>query len=295
MIQKHGIAWTVLLMLMTTSTIIWANQEKENLQVIAALQEENQRLRKKIEQLTFFEPHQEIYIIPTEVKGLADPKYPDTQEIVFQLSFKTPVKLFEHTTKIFGKSTKLIPYLAYTQKTFWQFFDVYNSRPVRETNYNTSVILEIFPQLSFDGKVRFDISPIDHESNGETQDRTRSWNRWYIGALYETMEMKLYLQFLKRYDELPLNDQNPYIESYYGQLGLTLDWKRYGVVFKGRKGNFHDKGYFELGWSPFCRKSTIEFQGLCIHLRYWDGYGHSLEWYDQRIVRWGIGLLLMSE
>ena len=295
MIQKHGIAWTVLLMLMTTSTIIWANQEKENLQVIAALQEENQRLRKKIEQLTFFEPHQEIYIIPTHVKGLADPKYPDTQEIVFQLSFKTPVKLFEHTTKIFGKSTKLIPYLAYTQKTFWQFFDVYNSRPVRETNYNTSVILEIFPQLSFDGKVRFDISPIDHESNGETQDRTRSWNRWYIGALYETMEMKLYLQFLKRYDELPLNDQNPYIESYYGQLGLTLDWKRYGVVFKGRKGNFYGKGYFELGWSPFCRKSTIEFQGLCIHLRYWDGYGHSLEWYDQRIVRWGIGLLLMSE
>src|SRR5210317_1799487 len=99
-----------------------------------------------------FEPYKPVYILfanysndinqqPTSENpenSFPDPLGFNKTELKFQLSFKTKV-----LRNIFGKKLGGALFLAYTQSSRWQLYNVENSRPFRETNYAPEIIFII--------------------------------------------------------------------------------------------------------------------------------------------------------
>lgn len=196
-------------------------------------------------------------------------------------------------------------YLAYTQKSLWDIYDP--SAPFRETNYAPEIFYAFYH-----GDSREDVEQgcgffseragAEHESNGQSGDASRSWNRLFVdtrfacrsGHRYAVATLRAWLPFLLH--------ENPDIVKTqgYGELGVTLGkedpndvWANGVVSVVARKGTSKSlaKGsvqvdgryrLFALGW-PF-----VPF----LWAQVFTGYGESLLTYDRATtsVRVGIGL-----
>lgn len=62
-------------------------------------------------------------------------------------------------------------YIGFTQKLFWNLFS--ESLPFKDINYNPS----IFYRMKLDERSYLEITAIEHESNGQGNSESRSWNR----------------------------------------------------------------------------------------------------------------------
>jgi len=187
-------------------------------------------------------------------------------------------------------------YLGYTQKSFWQVYDGARSRPFRESNYNPEVFVDWQAPLvaRCEWTLRYGL---EHESNGQTVDRSRSWNRAYLWPRYETPGLKASLKLWKRFDEpgkeLPLDpqgDENRRIVDYLGIFELYGDWEMsesFSVSGMFRRGRLDPAGTlqlsaftdFGLGWDTW--RAMAQF---------FAGYGESLFDYNHRVRKVGIGV-----
>ncbi|MDX1633230.1 MAG: phospholipase A [Marinobacter sp.] len=209
----------------------------------------------------------------------------DDQEAKYQISFKVPL-----LTGVFDERTTL--WFGYTQLSFWQLFNADSSKPFRETNYEP----EIFARYQTD----LDIGPgtlntvslsLNHESNGRSEPRSRSWNRITSMITYSYDRWLFIVNPWYRIPEDSDEDDNPDIERYlgYGNFWAVYKWNDDKTLSLKLRNNFRsndNRTSVQLGYS-FPMGGTLKG-----YVEYYNGYGESLIDYNERIQRVGIGVML---
>ena len=240
-----------------------------------------------------FVGHRPMYILPFSYMknanreptnprlGATDYDYGiDNQEAKYQISFKVPLLtgwLDDRTTLWFG----------YTQKSFWQVYNTDDSAPFRETNYEPEVFVRY--ETNYDlgpGRLNGVTLGFNHESNGQSEPRSRSWNRIVGSAAYSYDRWLFILQPWYRLPEDDSEDDNEDIERYLGYANYK--WSEDRTLSLKLMNNLRsdNKTSIELGYS-FPMGDTIKG-----YVHYYNGYGESLIDYNERIQRIGIGIML---
>lgn len=205
-------------------------------------------------------------------------------EVTFQLSFKT--KIWQD---VFGKNIDL--WFGYTQRSFWQLYNVEDSSPFRETNYEPEALINFrthFRILGLHG--RFIMVGLNHQSNGQTEPLSRSWNRIVAHAGLESGDFSLLLTGWCRFPEGAEDNDNPGMNKYlgYGEIWgyYFLKKHRFGVMLRDNLDFRENRGAIQLEWSfPL----IAQVGG---YVQYFLGYGESLLDYNHRVNRIGIGIIL---
>jgi len=238
-------------------------------------------------------PHRSNYVLPFTYNDSpnfaavreADPgKDLKRPEVKFQLSLKT--KLWQD---ILGKKMDL--WFGYTQQSFWQFYNFDDSSPFRETNYEPELLLNFRTDYSLLGwRGRFLNVGFNHQSNGQSEPLSRSWNRIVASAGVERGSFSLLLKGWYRIPESAEDDDNPSMGKYlgYGEIWGYYFWKgnRFGIMLRNN-GDFHNnRGTLQAEWSfPLLERVSG-------YLQYFYGFGESLLDYNYRVNRIGIGFIL---
>lgn len=220
------------------------------------------------------------------VKGNGDPYDFKDAEAQFQISLKTPlmVDLF---------NGRLDVYAAYTNHSFWQIYDSDDSEPFREAIHEPEIWVQFQPNWEFLGfKNTGNLIGFNHQSNGQSDLRSRSWNRIFATVLVERGNLALALRpWIPFYDEDDDGD-NPDITDYMGHFDLMATYRMGDHTFSVRGQNNLESGFsrggLELSWS-FPLGSWPFLRG---YVQYYTGYGESLIDYDQYTNRLGIGFSL---
>ncbi|MBM5107770.1 phospholipase A [Vibrio parahaemolyticus] len=226
--------------------------------------------RLESEKQTAFEPfslvaHRINYILPftysdrVNKRAYADTKYGDElrkEEAEFQISFKVPMN---YDDLLFDGDGL---FFGMTLKSFWQVYTGFG---------------------------------IEHESNGQRQELSRSWNRVYTNLTFAKDNFVASIQPWwripedeKTFPNDPKGDDNPDIEDYMGHFELTsaYKWDDYELTFLGRENFKTHKGYAEIGLLfPIWGK----VRG---YAQYSTGYGKSLIDYDHNQQRIGVGIAI---
>ncbi|WP_259395607.1 phospholipase A [Shewanella sp. SR43-4] len=246
-------------------------------------------------------PHKANYLLPvtyqTRTNSLPfEIKYPDEDfsidnlEAKFQISFKFPIMY-----NVFGDNGHL--FFAYTNQSYWQVYNEEASSPFRETNHEP----EVFMLFNNDWKIAgFTNSFLGvgavHQSNGQTNQLSRSWNRIYGSAIFDRGPFALGLRVWWRIPEdakedinSAKGDDNPDIGRYMGNFELTgvygLDEHRFTMLLRNNLRD-NNRGAVELTWSyPIIGT-------LRVYTQYFNGYGESLIDYNHHNQRIGIGIAL---
>ena len=206
------------------------------------------------------------------------------EEAKYQISFKVPL-----LTGFMDKRTTL--WFGYTQVSFWQLYNQDESAPFRETNYEPELFLRYQPDWNIGpGRLNTVNLGINHQSNGQAEPRSRSWNR-IVGM--GTYTYKRWLFMVKPWIRLPEGntDDNDDIESYLGHgsyhavYKLTED-RTFSLKLLNNLRTSDNKTSVEFGYS-FPMGDTIK--GF---VHYYNGYGESLIDYNERIQRVGLGVML---
>ncbi len=259
--------------------------------------------RRESEKSTAFRPflmtaHKMNYILPvTYTDSVNHEAYEDTgwsdalkhAEAEFQISFKVPLNyndlMFENDGLFFG----------FTMRSYWQVYAGSISRPFRETNYQPEVFYFTPTEWTpLGGKTWLGFG-LEHESNGQRQDLSRSWNRIYGTLGYEKNRLALFFKPWwrfpeedKTYADDPSGDDNPDIEDYMGhyELGAAYKWEEFSLSFLGRENFKTHKGYAEFGLTfPIWGK----VRGFA---KYSTGYGENLIDYNHNQQRFGVGIAI---
>jgi len=186
------------------------------------------------------------------------------EEIQFQISFK--VKLWED---VLGRDFDL--WAAYTQRSFWQFYDFDGSAPFRETDFEPELLLNLrtdYRMFGFRG--RFVTLGINHQSNGRGEPLSRSWNRVTATGGFEMGSLALVLRGWYRIPENEQDDDNPGIERYMGYGEAELFWflrgTRLGLLWRNNLRTGSNRGAIQLTASfPLLRRVSgylLQYQRL---------------------------------
>jgi len=212
-------------------------------------------------------------------------------EVTFQVSLKTRL----NEKDLFYTNDALS--FALSIEAWWQLYSSDLSSPFRETNYEPEIMY--FRPLGwrpFNGytAMRFGLL---HESNGQVQGLSRSWNRVYAELLYERGNFVALLRPWLRIPEKrketaddPEGDDNPDILDFMGHGELALSWRdrRFEYSLRGWGNPATGKGGAVVGLTfPL----TGRYRG---YFRYFNGYGDSLIDYDHFQSRLGAGIALTS-
>jgi phospholipase A1 len=219
--------------------------------------------------------------------------YPlDNTEAKFQFSFKS--RLWRDDNRDWAA------WFGYTQLSFWQFWDPSHSRPFRESNYEPELIVsKRFTKDASGLAPRLLNVAIDHQSNGQSNPRSRSWNRIYVQAGFENDDFdggklivlpRIWARVFQESD--PAQNDNPDITHYLGYGDIQMIYlKGYELSAIARMRSLQldysypfDRilNYFSSDWH-----SDFDF-----HLQYFTGYGESLIDYNYRQNTWGVGVSL---
>lgn len=204
----------------------------------------------------------------------------DYRNTKFQISFKHDLADFQELGSL---------WLGYTQLVFWELYNKTNSMPIRETIYEPELIYSLHPTessiLNF-GAV--------HQSNGESNPRSRSWNRIYVQPEIEfdagAGRLVVLARWWQRIQEDPLIDDNADIVRYLGYREFEL--------------RYIEDGGWEISAISRIRSTQLDIAAplaswltlddseahINVHLHYFNGYGESLLDYNQGHVTWGVGV-----
>ncbi|HET6490584.1 MAG TPA: phospholipase A [Syntrophales bacterium] len=221
-------------------------------------------------------------------------------ELKYQISLK--LKLFDITdNRVTGDWERHLGmhidlWLAYTQLSFWQVYNASASRPFRETNYEPELILNgRMDKDLFDGwKLRFIQIGLNHQSNGQSQPLSRSWNRLMFNFGFERGNFDVVLKTWYRFPESAENDDNPDIESYlgYGEISAGYIFKnvvserdiRLGLMFRNNlRFDDQNRSALQLG------ADFNLFGPFNLYVQYFTGYGKSLIDYNSYANSIGLG------
>ena len=244
-----------------------------------------------ISQVRGLSTHRSTYFFPAtytrEYSG-------DHTEMVFQLSAKW---------RVFDTNV----YLAYSQKSFWQWINGQESSPFRETNYDPEIFYRWIPDAKKYNHWGADVG-FEHESDGkgytppdpvtgQPTNLSRSWNRVYLAAFQAKGKGLAYLKFWYRIPEdeasSPTNqagDDNPDIEDFLGYGDFTYSRQIGGdqLLTALVRGNpTTNKGAIQVTWSVPSNNHSVFWAASVF-----NGYGESLTFYNRSITRVMLGIML---
>jgi len=229
-------------------------------------------------------PHEDLY---NGIKGhLINQKsnFYKKEEAEFQISFMIPIQ-----NKIFNTNFDLN--VAYTHHAWWQLYNKEYSRPFRETNYTPEIFVRyIDPSTSeFAG---IDLMAADigfvHQSNGQIQIISRSWNRVYGRVYLQSMGFKFIATGWYRIPDKKDEDENRDIYDFmgYGELEIAKNLGKHTLTLKTPLVARHFSADFKYSY-PW--KDNLRW-----YLSMQSGYGHSLIEYNRQTQRYGVGVVLDS-
>ncbi len=244
-------------------------------------------------------PYKPNYVLPFTYSKISEAPYGD---IMQGYKFKDQEAVYQISLKFVAYEDLFIDGLdvqaAFTLKSWWQVYNGDISRPFRETNYQPEIIFNYDKPTTLFGLSVINRSiSLTHQSNGQTNILSRSWNRvigeiafdsgdiiWSVKSWWRLPEDK------KKYIGDPNGDDNPDIEKYlgYGELGLV--WKlphehNLDILIRNNLRS-DNKGAIQLGWSfPL-------HEHLRAYVEYFNGYGDGLIYYNVHNQRIGFGVKL---
>ncbi len=239
-------------------------------------------------------PHRPSYILPLShnsrvndapYETLASPIVPEHNETKFQFSFKVPLVkglLFGEGFLSFG----------YTQQSYWQAYNGNYSAPFRETNYEPELLVTLPASYRVFGlHGRMVGLAFNHQSNGQTEPLSRSWNRVMLDFILEKDDFYISLKPWWRIPEPEESDDNPDIEDYLGNFELrALQLYRehsFGIMLRNNLQS-DNRGAVQLDYT-FPIKDRLNG-----YVQIFNGYGESLLDYNHYSNRIGIGVMLTN-
>jgi phospholipase A1 len=252
-----------------------------------------------------FKPYRQSYVLlartnfPNEAPTSPNPdnRVPPTYtplpgEAKLQFSLKALVL----PKQTLGDANKL--WFGYTQQSYWQIFDAANSRPFLESNYEPELIFshrfDLADQTPSWRQPRILNVGLVHQSNGQSDPRSRSWNRIYAqlgwsdnllgGGSYAVL-----VRPWRRFGEAPETDNNADIAKYLGHGDVeALYWKGpYMLSLLARMRSLQADFSMPM---PFMQGDAENKRALQLHLQFFSGYGESLIDYNQSHTSFGFGL-----
>lgn len=215
--------------------------------------------------------------------------YNKKYEAEFQISLRKPLSF-----NLLGLNEAVI--FAYTQKVWWQIYSP--SSPFRETNYEPEIFItfptpENIDKISGLKGVRLGFV---HESNGRSKLQSRSWNRIYLGSMWQSGNLFTYFRMWHRIQEddkvspTDLNgDDNPDITDYmgYGDISISYLYKKqqFSLLLRNNLHFNDNKGALIVDWSlplPYAKDSFW-------YVKFFSGYGESLIDYNRHVDKVALG------
>lgn len=228
-------------------------------------------------------PYKDNYFLPFsyDLNKKDDRKQTETK---FQISLKKPL-----TYDLFGFNETIN--LGYTQTSWWQLYE--ESAPFRETNYQPEIFVEIPYGKSQKTLIKGFKAGLLHESNGQDEPKSRSWNRLYLETYLQVGNLFVVPRVWHRLKEDAEDDDNPQTDKFYGYGDVTLLYPYKKHTFKlllrnNLRLSEDNKGFAQFDWTfPFFgSKNTFGYFQLS------SGYGDSLIDYDKEINRISFGISL---
>ncbi len=195
-------------------------------------------------------------------------------------------------------------WFGYTQKSFWQLFNGELSRPFRATDHQPE-LMYIYPtnyDLGHGWNWRYAGLSVNHQSNGQTQPLSRSWNRAILMAGIDhpngsRIEAKLW----RRLRENPAHDDNPDVTQFMGKGEINALWAlspKTSLGITARHGlTAGAKGSVQLDWFKQPSNQAAQLgaaSGLRYHVQLFSGYGDSLTDYNHKRTALRVGLSLVD-
>ncbi len=209
----------------------------------------------------------------------------DTVESKFQLSFK--VKAVEG---LFKDRADL--WFAYTQQSSWQVYNDPLSRPFRETNFEPEMMLVFPTRFRLLGlEARLINVGLVHQSNGQSEPLSRSWNRIYLQLGFERGRFALLVRPWYRFSEPVDEDDNRDIDDFlgYGDIQAIFKSEAHTLSLLLRNNlSSPNRGSVQIDWTlPRPRR-------LRGYVQFFTGYGESMVDYNHRQTTIGVGLILTN-
>ena len=189
---------------------------------------------------------------------------------------------------------------AYTQQAFWQIWNGKDSKPFRNSDYEPELIYVVptpegARKLPFDWQWRYTQLGLAHQSNGQSDPLSRSWNRINLAAGFERGDWSLIARFMRRLKEEPVNDNNPDLVTYRGRGEFQLNWAHgrhtaqllYRSTLKDAK---YGAVQFEWTYPVFSQQPN----GLRWYVQVFRGYGETLTDYNFRQTSVGAGFSFLQ-
>lgn len=191
-------------------------------------------------------------------------------------------------------------WFAYTQRSMWQLWNTRESAPFRNTDHEPEMIYVVpmarhTPALPGGWQWRMLQLGLQHQSNGQSDALSRSWNRFYAHAALDSGPLAVSLRLYRRLRESARDDDNPDIQRYLGNAELTAAWVG-GPSTVSLAWRTHlpqpRRGAWQLDWTyPVHRDRPA---GLRWYLQLFSGHGETLLDYNHRHDSLGVGLSLFQ-
>ena len=193
-------------------------------------------------------------------------------------------------------------WFGYSQQSYWQLFTPQISRPFRSTDHEPEISY-VYPttaQLPFGWRWRYSGVGLVHQSNGQSNPLSRSWNRVYLMTGMEldnrwTVTGRLW----KRLSESTDSDDNPGISDYVGRGELSVRWNvnkdnTLGATFRSSLAS-SDRGSVRLEWMQALGSGLWGGKSnLRLHTALFSGYGDSMIDYNRKRTVFSLGVSLVD-
>lgn len=276
--------------------------ELEDIEIIAVLADRDEDEEETVVNPNVFVAHKQNYVFPLsytsalnrEVYDEINPEISSfyrSEEVNFQISLKVQI----NNDALLFRNDSLQAGL--TLEAWWQLYSNDVSSPFRETNYQPEVFYSVPLRWRPFGLRPSASIGLEHQSNGQVQGLSRSWNRVY-GRL--ELEGESFFASIQPWYRIPEEqrtdpnsadgDDNPDILDFMGHGQLSFGWR-------GERLNY----FTNLRANPSTGNGAVEvfvsfplFQRFRGVVQYFNGYGNSLIDYDHFQQRIGLGILLSN-
>ncbi len=190
-------------------------------------------------------------------------------------------------------------WVAYTQQSIWQLWNGQASSPFRSSDFQPEAMV-VVPVAEQTGALpggwrwRMAMAGIAHESNGETDPLSRSWNRIYVGTAFTHDDWAFQARYNYRLPESGADD-NPHITDYIGNTELTASWFPGATTMQliGRTSfKSASRGSLQFNWTRPIFSDKPD--GLRWYVQLFSGYGETMLDYNHRQTSLGLGFTLFQ-
>ena len=252
-----------------------------------------------------FVGYQPNYVLPIHVTSHINraPTSP-TQATVLLPDYRREEAKFQLSLRTKLAQDLLLPgadlWVAFSQQVMWQIYNGADSKPFRNTDYQPEAIYMIptvpgLRELPLGWRWRYSQLGIAHQSNGQSDPLSRSWNRVYLGAGFERGDWSLTARFNQRLNEALASDNNPDLVTYRGRWEFQLNWAQglqtASLLYRSTLQDVR-YGALQFEWTyPVYRDQP---NGLRWFVQAFRGYGETLTDYNFRQTSIGAGVTFLQ-